>query len=137
MKLKTQDEVDIRSILDDYMRLWMKGQSRACADLYDVSGDLLAVDGMFLQGRDEIKQYYDDVTSGKYAGFSVQNLSIVGIRALGQDAALLDAIWEIHAPSDTGSPSSLVASVKCSLVVLQTDQGWKISACRLMVPFQV
>lgn len=133
MKLTAQDEADIRSVLDDYMRLWMEGKAQACADLYDVAGDLLAVDGTFLQGREEIKQYYDNVMSGKYSGFKIRNLRTIGIRSLGQGVALLDATWEVHAPSDDGSSLTVVAS----LVVVHTNDGWKIAACRLMVPMKL
>ncbi len=133
MELTTQNEVEISRVLDDYMRLWMEGQAQACADLYDVAGDVLAVDGTFLRGRDEIKQYYDNVMSGKYSGFKIRNLRTIGIRSLGQGVALLDATWEVYAPSDDGSSSTVVAS----LVVVHTNDVWKIAACRLMVPMKL
>ncbi len=137
MKLTAQDEADIGRVLDDYMRLWTEGRAQACADLYDVAGDALAVDGTFLRGRAEIKQYYDNVMSGKYSGFKVQNLQTIGIRPLGEGVALLDATWEIHAPSEDGSSSTVVASPRCSLVVVHADNAWKISAARLMVPMKL
>ena len=133
MELTNLDDSEIRTILDDYMRLWMEGQAQACADLYDVDGDALAVDGTFLQGRDAIKQYYDTVMSGKYSGLAVRNLNTTGLRALGPGVALLDATWEVHAPSEDGSGTPVMAS----LVVTHTNGVWKIAACRLMVPMQV
>ena len=133
MELTTQNEVEISRVLDDYMRLWMEGKAQACADLYDVAGDALAVDGTFLRGRDEIKQYYDIVMSGKYSGFKVQDVRTIGIRSLGDGVALLDATWEVHAPSD--DPSSL--TVVASFVVVHTNDVWKISAARLMVPMKL
>ena len=133
MELTKEDESEIRMILDDYIRLWMEGQAQACADLYDVDGDALAVDGTFLQGRDAIKQYYDTVMSGKYSGFAVRNLEITGLRALGAGLALLDATWEVYAVSEDGFGTP----VKASLVVTHTNGVWKIAACRLMVPVQV
>jgi uncharacterized protein (TIGR02246 family) len=133
MELTTQDELEIGKILDDYIRLWMDGQAQACADLYDVAGDALGVDGTFLRGRDEIKEYYDNVMSGKYSGLEVRNLRTIGIRSLGQDIALLDGTWELHTPSDDGSSTTVV----CSLVVVHTNDVWKISAARLMVPMQL
>ncbi len=133
MELTTQNEVEISRVLDDYIRLWMEGQAQACADLYDVAGDVLAVDGTFLRGRDEIKQYYDNVMSGKYSGFKIRNLRTIGIRSLAQGVALLDATWEVHAPSDDGSALTVVAS----FVVVHTNDVWKISAARLMVPMKL
>ena len=134
MELTSQDEADIRRILDDYIRLWMDGQAQACADLYEEAGDALAVDGKFLRGRDEIERYYDDVMSGKYSGFEVRNLRELGIRALGEGVALLDAAWEVHAPSGDGSSSTTLGRPICSLVVVRTEAGWKITAARLMEP---
>lgn len=133
MELTKHDESEIRTILDDYMRLWMEGQAQACADLYDVDGDALGVDGTFLRGRDAIKQYYDTVMSGKYSGLTVRKLETTGLRALGLGLALLDATWEVHGPAedDPGTP------VMASFVVTHTDDVWKIAACRLMVPAQV
>ena len=132
MELTTQDELEIGKILDDYIRLWMDGQAQACADLYDVAGDALGVDGTFLRGRDEIKKYYDNVMSGKYSGLEVRNVQTIGIRPLGPGVALLDATWEIHAPSTDGPPTTVVAS----FVVVPSNDIWKIAACRLMVPMQ-
>ena len=134
MKLTSQDESDIRGILDDYIGLWMDGQAQACADLYEESGDALAVDGKFLRGRDEIKQYYDEVMSGKYSGLEVRHLRNLGIRALGEGVAIMDATWEVHAPSDDASSSTTVGRPICSLVVVRTEDGWKITAARLMEP---
>lgn len=136
MALTAQDEADIRKVLDDYMRLWMAGQAQACADLYEPSGDGLAVDGTFLRGRDEIKRYYDDVMDGKYAGLTVESVQTVGIRPLGPDVALLDASWQVHGPSTDASPSTLIADVNCCLVLTRAAGEWKISAARMMVPMQ-
>jgi uncharacterized protein (TIGR02246 family) len=133
MEFTTQDELEIGKILDDYMRLWMEGQAQACADLYDVAGDALGVDGTFLRGRDEIKKYYDNVMSGKYSGLEVRNVQTIGIRPLGPGVALLDATWEIHAPSTDGPPTTVVAS----FVVVPSNDVWKIAACRLMVPMRL
>jgi hypothetical protein len=63
MKLTSQDESDIRDILDDYIVLWMDGQ-----------------------------------------------------------------------PSDDASSSTTVGRPICSLVVVRTEDGWKITAARLMEP---
>lgn len=134
MKLTSQDEADIRRILDDYMRLWMDGQAQACADLYENAGDALAVDGKFLRGRDEIARYYEDVMSGKYSGFEVRELRELGLRVLGEGVAVLDATWEVHAPADDGSSSATVGRPICTLVVVRTEGGWKITAARLMEP---
>ena len=134
MNLTAQNESAIRSVLDDYMRLWMAGQAQACAELYDVAGDLLAVDGAFLRGRDDIKKYYDKVMSGKYSGHQVRNLTTIGIRQLGQDVALMDATWDVHTPSGEGGASVVVANVACSLVLVHRNDAWKIAAARLMVP---
>jgi uncharacterized protein (TIGR02246 family) len=133
VELTQHDESSIRTILDDYIRLWMEGQSQACADLYDVDGDTLGVDGTFLRGRNAIKQYYDSVMSGKYSGLAVRKLETTALRSLGPGLALLDGTWEVHnaTEDDPGTP------VMASLVVTHTDDGWRIAACRLMVPAQV
>jgi len=136
-QLTAQDETAIRKLLDDYMRLWMDGRAQACADLYDVDGDGLAVDGTFLRGRNEIQRYYENAMSGKYSGFTVRNLRTVRIRSLGQALALLDASWEVHAPSDNVSSSTAIASPIGSFVVAHRNDGWKISAARLMVPMKL
>lgn len=130
MKLTKKHEVEINQILEDYMRLWKEGRSDACADLYEASGDTLGVDGHFFRGRDEIKEYYDNVMAGKYSGLEVRDLQTIGIRYLGQGVALLDATWEIYAASDDEASSTVVAS----FVVVHTNNVWKISACRMMVP---
>lgn len=132
MELTKRDESEIRTVLDDYIRLWMEGDAQGCADLYDVDGDALAVDGTFLSGRDAIKQYYDGVMSGKYSGFVVRKLETAGLQALGAGWALLDASWEVGSSEDASA-----TPVKASLVVKQADGSWKIAAARLMVPAQV
>ena len=96
MSLATRDEVAIRRLLDDYLECWNRCDARACADLYDRTGDALAVDGTFLRSHAEIRQYDDDNLSGKYAGFQARSVEVLGVRELGSQVALLDAIWEVH-----------------------------------------
>lgn len=137
MTLIPQDETAIRRVLDDYMGLWNQGKAAACADLYDVAGDLLAVDGTFLRSPDEIKRYYEKVMSGKYSEFKIRNIQTLGIRSLGDGLALLDATWEVQAPSEDGSSGEVVARPIGSLVVIKISGRWRISAARLMVPLQL
>ena len=132
MELTMQNKSEIRTILDDYMRLWMEGDARACADLYTVDGDALGVDGTMLRGRDAIAHYYSAVMSDKYSGLIVRNLETTSLRALGPGLALLDATWEVG-PSGDHSRTPVMAS----FVVTLSDGSWKISAARLMVPAQV
>ena len=137
MSLVTGDEVAIRRVLDDYLELWNRCDARACADLYDSTGDLLAVDGTFLRSHAQIRQYYDDNLSGKYAGFRAQSVEVLGVRELGSQVALLDAIWEVHAPAASDAPSEPIAKPIGSFVLVKSGDTWKISAARLMVPFKV
>ena len=137
MSLATGDEVAIRKVLDDYLELWNRCDARACADLYDTTGDLLAVDGTFLRSHAQIRQYYDDNLSGKYAGFQSQSVEVLGVRELASQVALLDAIWEVHAPSASNAPSAPLAKPIGSFVLVKSGDTWKISAARLMVPFKV
>jgi uncharacterized protein (TIGR02246 family) len=83
MSLATGDEVAIRRVLDDYLELWNRGDAKACADLYDKTGDCLAVDGTFLRSHAQIRQYYDDNLSAKYAGFQAHSVEVLGVRELG------------------------------------------------------
>ena len=83
MSLATGDEDAIRRVLDDYLESWNRCDATACAELYDRTGDLLAVDGTFLRSHAQIKQYYDDNLSGKYAGFQARSVEILGVREVG------------------------------------------------------
>jgi uncharacterized protein (TIGR02246 family) len=137
MSLATGDEVAIRRVLDDYLELWNRGDAKACADLYDKTGDCLAVDGTFLRSHAQIRQYYDDNLSAKYAGFQAHSVEVLGVRELGSQVAMLDAIWEVHAPSAGDAPSEPIAKPIGSFVLVKSGNTWKISAARLMVPFKV
>ena len=72
MSLTIGDEDAIRRVLDDYLESWNRCDAKACAELYDRTGDLLAVDGTLLRSHAQIKQYYDDNLSGKYGGFRLE-----------------------------------------------------------------
>ncbi|HUF17512.1 MAG TPA: SgcJ/EcaC family oxidoreductase [Thermoanaerobaculia bacterium] len=137
MSLATGDEDAIRRVLDDYLESWNRCDAKACAELYDRTGDLLAVDGTFLRSHAQIKQYYDDNLSGKYAGFQARSVEVLGVREVGAEVALLDAIWEVHAPSASDAPSKPIAKPIGSFVLVKSNDAWKISAARLMVPFKV
>jgi len=137
MTLISEDQTAIRRVLDDYMRLFNEGRAAACADFYDGAGDLLAVDGTFLRSPDEIRRYYEQVMSGKYAEFKIRNIQTLGLRLLGDGLALLDATWEVHAPSSDEISSAVVARPIGSFVVSKSQWGWKISAARLMVPIEL
>lgn len=137
MTLTPEDNTAIRRLLDDYMELFNQGKAAACADCYDVTGDLLGVDGTFLRNPDEIKRYYEQVMSGKYSELKIQNVQTLGIRALGDGLALLDANWEVHAPSSDETSSEVVARPIGSFVVIKISGRWKIFAARLMVPIEL
>lgn len=137
MGLAAEDEAAIRRVLDDYLELWNRCDAKACAELYDTTCDLLAVDGTFLRSHAQIRQYYDDNLSGKYAGFQARSVEVLGVREVGAEVALLDAIWEVHAPSASDAPSEPIAKPIGSFVLVKSNDTWKISAARLMVPFKV
>jgi hypothetical protein len=65
------------------------------------------------------------------------SVEVLGVRELASQVALLDAIWEVHAPSAGGAPSQPVAKPIGSFVLVKSGNTWKISAARLMVPFKV
>jgi uncharacterized protein (TIGR02246 family) len=137
MSLTAGDEAAVRKVLDDYMELWNRRDAKACADLYETAGDALAVDGTFLRTPAEIERYYEDHLSGKYSEFQVRSVETLAVRELGTNVALLDATWEVHAPSASTSPSEAIAKPIGSFVLVKSNSTWKISAARLMVPFKL
>ena len=137
MGLTAEDEAAIRKVLADYLELWNRGDAKGCAELYDATGDALAVDGTFLRSQAQIRQYYEDNLSGKYAGFHTRRVEALGVRELGASVAVLDATWEVHASSAGDVPSKPVAKPIGSFVLVKSSNTWKISAARLMVPFKL
>ena len=137
MGLAAEDEAAIRRVLDDYLELWNRCDAKACAELYDTTCDLLAVDGTFLRSHAQISKYYEDNLSGKYAGFQARSIEALGVRELGANVAVLDATWEVHGSSASDVPSKPVATPIGSFVLVKSSNTWKISAARLMVPFKL
>ena len=56
-------------VLDDYLELWNRCDAKACAELYDRTGDLLAVDGTFLRSHAQITQYTMTICLASTLGF--------------------------------------------------------------------
>ena len=136
MPLSSTDRQLVREAFDDYLSAWNDGRdAKACADLYESDGDLLAADGVFLASPREIELYYSDRLGGAYKDFRVSNIEVVSLRSIQPNVAILDAKWEGHRVDETGTSVEMLAKPMGTFVLVKNGDQWGFSAVRIMIPW--
>lgn len=136
MVLTDADKRVVRQVFDDYLAAWNEDRdAKACADLYTKDGDLLAADGVFLDSPQEIEKYYADRLGGAYQHFRVRNIKVLSLRSIQPDVAILDAKWEGYRVDESGMPVEVLAHPMGTFVLVKSDGRWKLSAVRIMIPW--
>lgn len=136
MSLSAHDQQLVRQVFDDYLAAWNEGRdAKACADLYESDGDLLAADGAFLASPQEIERYYSDRLGGAYENFRVRDVEVLSLRSIQPNVAILDAKWEGYRVDATGTPVEVLAKPMGTFVVVKNGNQWRLSAVRIMIPW--
>jgi uncharacterized protein (TIGR02246 family) len=128
------DEQVIRNMVDQAVARLNRGDLSAIDEYWDKGADYVGVDGTVLSGRQEIRAFFETVSSS--ATRPQQTASIERIRFILPDVAIVDGSWTVTGARDS-SGRELPPIKGRGVEVLQRKEGrWWFVATREMVIFK-
>ncbi|MFC1640307.1 SgcJ/EcaC family oxidoreductase [Gemmatimonadota bacterium] len=125
------DPETIKSLIVRYFHAFaVTKDANEIADLFASDGDLMGVDGTFIQGRDAIRDHYAVELSGDLGGLRVGEPVLTAVRDLGS-MVLADARWDLFGP---GSEEPIATPAGFFVMNSDEDGSPMILAARIMVP---
>src|SRR5262245_47878007 len=125
-KPRRDDEAAIREIVSKYVDARERVDPKAVEELFTSDADQLVSSGEWRKGRDAVirgTMQSSRNTGGKRA------ITVESIRMLTPDVAIADGRYEL-----TGLAGGATRSMWTTLVLKRTENGWRISAIRNMLP---
>ena len=122
---RTADERDVRQVVERYMAARAAEDPAAVAALFTTDADQFTTGGEWRRGRDQIRSGTAE-SSRRNPG--TRRIAIEAVRFVTRDVAIADGPYEI---STNGAPPRRMWT---TLVLVQTGDGWRISAIRNMSP---
>ena len=124
--LTPHDLAAIGALWEKYGDAIGRKDAAAAAALYAEDCDGITLDGTVLTGRSEIRAYYDDNLSGKYANAQITDVEFDAPRAISGDVAMINGTWIVH------HIRPQPVRVRSTLVVRRDPDGWRYVAARFM-----
>lgn len=88
------DETTIRSILDEEVAAWNKGDADAYSRYFATDGTFTNLLGMFFTGRDGFRERHDQIFKGAYRGSTKQE-DIVSLKFVRPDVAIVETLQTV------------------------------------------
>lgn len=121
-------EADLQVLLNQFTSAWDKSDAAGIAVLFEGNADLVIPDGLMVEGREAIQQFYASVFQRGYRG-SRGTARIKHVRLIGSDIVLVDGVWRIDGAVIAGQPEAPEVGV-FNLVAKQRGQQWEICSLR-------
>lgn len=121
-------EADLQVLLSQFTSAWDKSDAAGIAGLFEGNADLVIPDGLLLEGRDAIQQFYASVFQRGYRG-SRGTARIKHVRPIGSDMVLVDGAWRIDGAVLDGRQEAPEVGI-FSLVAKHRGHRWTICSLR-------
>ncbi|BAU81223.1 hypothetical protein SLA_0268 [Streptomyces laurentii] len=119
------DDRLIRRLFDEFMRTWNAGDARAFGACFTEDSDYVSYDGTRAVGRARHQENHDRLFRGVLTD-SVLVGEVESIRYLAPDVAIVHGTASVLMPWRSRLPERRRS--RQSVVVVRTDQGWRITA---------
>lgn len=119
---------DLQALLSQFTSAWDKSDPTGIAALFEGDADLVIPDGLFLEGREAIQQFYASVFEHGYRG-SRGWARIKNVRAIGPDMVLVDGLWRIDGAIIAGQAEAPEIGI-FNLVAKHRGGKWTICSLR-------
>ncbi len=123
---RQNDEAAIREVVSKYVDARERRDPKAVEGLFTPDADHLVSSGEWRRGRDAVVRgtmESSNRTGGK------RSITVESVRMLSPDVAIADGRYEL-----TGLAGGATRSMWTTLVLKRTEEGWRISAIRNMLP---
>lgn len=125
------DETAVRSILQDQVTAWNKGDADAYSRHFATDGTFTNLVGMFFTGQDAFRERHDQIFKGAYRGSTKQE-DIVSLKFVRPDVAIVETLQTVTGFQKLlpGTSTDAKGRLRTRLLqVLVKDGGeWKIAA---------
>ena len=121
-------EADLQLLLSQFTSAWDKSDAGGIAALFEGNADLVIPDGLMVEGREAIQQFYASVFQRGYRG-SRGKARIKHVRTIGTGMVLVDGVWRIDGAVFDGRPEAPEVGV-FNLVVKRRGKKWTICSLR-------
>lgn len=121
-------EADLQVLLSRFTSAWDQSDAAGIAVLFEGNADLVIPDGLMVEGREAIQQFYASVFRRGYRG-SRGTARIKHVRPIGSDMVLVDGVWRIDGAVLDGQPEPPEVGV-FNLVAKHRGQKWAICSLR-------
>lgn len=121
-------EADLQVLLSQFTSAWDKSDAAGIAGLFEGNADLVIPDGLLVEGREAIQQFYASVFQRGYRG-SRGTARIKHVRSIGSDMVLVDGAWRIDGAVLDGQPEAPEVGI-FNLVAKLRGQRWTICSLR-------
>jgi len=126
------DEAAIRSILQEEVTAWNKGDAQAYSQHFAADGTFTNIRGMFFTGHQAFLDRHEEIFKGMFRGTVVRQ-DVVSLRFVRSDVAVVETLTSVSGFSASGPPPGTPADAKGRLrtrllQVMVKDAGeWKIT----------
>jgi uncharacterized protein (TIGR02246 family) len=121
-----KDEAAIRGVVSQYVAAREAIDPKAVEALFTSDADQLVSSGEWRKGRDAVVR--GSIASSRNSG-GKRTITVESVRMISADVAIADGRYEL-----TGMAEGATRSMWATLVLKRTEQGWRITAIRNMLP---
>jgi uncharacterized protein (TIGR02246 family) len=121
-----KDEAAIRGVVSQYVAAREAIDPKAVEALFTSDADQLVSSGEWRKGRDAVVR--GSIASSRNSG-GKRTITVESIRMITADVAIADGRYEL-----AGMAEGATRSMWATLVLKRTEQGWRITAIRNMLP---
>lgn len=121
----TTDDHQLRELFERFMQAWTDGDAEAFGDCFTDDADYVSYDGTRAIGREAHQRNHDKLFRGVVAGSALVG-DLESIRYVTPDVAILYGTASVLMPWRSTLPKRRLS--RQTVVVLRTDQGWRITA---------
>ena len=127
-----QDEVSIRSILEEEVAAWNKGNAQTYSRHFATDGTFTNIRGMFFTGHQAFLDKHEEIFKGIFHG-TVLRQDVVSLRFIRPDIAVVETLTWVSGFSLSGPPPGAQTDAQGRLrtrllqVMVKGTDGWKIA----------
>ena len=126
---KSTKDNAIKNTTQAFAAAWNRADSKAMSETFTPDASLVIPEGVMIQGRSAIEDFYRDVFIRGYGGSRAAS-SVKQIRYLRDDIAVVDGEWNIEDAHDpSGGLRSPERGIFCAVLV-HSKNKWLIFALR-------
>lgn len=126
-----QDDAAIRSILQEEVTAWNKGDAKTYSQHFATDGTFTNIQGMFFTGHKAFLDRHEEIFKGMFRGTVLQQ-EVVSIRFIRPDTAIVETLTWVSGFPASGPPPATRTDAKGRLrtrllqVMVKNSAGWKI-----------